>query len=180
MPGWSDITTLVTPGGTITHGNGGFLVDPDRCSGLGMGEVRGVVDNKGKTSGYILHDRFEGGTHFVIGGMIDTDVVATRNALQANLKAALRSILLVAAFGTQLRDWRDGDRAVRHGGRLPALAGDPQGLHLRPGNRDRILRWRTSRPSSTASTSPRSCRRARSRTRSTSPPTARSWSTPTS
>lgn len=96
MASFSDITTLVTSGGTITFnaasGNT-YLIDPERCSGLGMGRVRAPIDNKGQTSGYILHDFFEEGTHMLIGGVIVADSVANRNTMMDNLKTALRSIL---------------------------------------------------------------------------------------
>lgn len=96
MASFSDITTLVTGGGTITFnaatGNT-FLLDPSRCSGLGMAQIRAPIDNKGQTSGYILHDFFEEGTHMILSGVLVADTVANRNAQMTNLKAALRSIL---------------------------------------------------------------------------------------
>lgn len=97
MPGYSDITTLVTGGGTITFnaatGNT-YLVDPGRCSGIiGTGEIRNPVDDKGQTSGFLLHDFFEKGARGVIGGVIVADTVANRNTMQETLKTALRSIL---------------------------------------------------------------------------------------
>ncbi len=97
MPGYSDITTLATGGGTITFnaatGNT-YLIDPARCSGLiGTGEVRNPVDNRGQQSGFLLHDFFEKGGRGVLGGVIVADTVANRNTMQDSLKAALRSIL---------------------------------------------------------------------------------------
>lgn len=97
MPGYSDITTLVTGGGTITFnassGNT-YLIDPARCSGLiGTGEIRNPVDDKGQTSGFIIHDFFEKGARGVLAGVLDADTVANRNTMQDNLKTALRSIL---------------------------------------------------------------------------------------
>jgi len=93
---FSDITTLVTSGGTITFnaasGNT-YLIDPSRCSGLGMGRVRAPIDDKGQTSGYLLHDFFEEGTHMLIAGVLVVDTTANRNTQMDNLKAALRSIL---------------------------------------------------------------------------------------
>lgn len=97
MAGYSDITTLVTPGGTITFnaatGNT-YLIDPSRCSGfIGTGQVRNPVDHRGQTSGYILHDFFEEGARGVLAGVIVADTTANRNTMQDALKAALRSIL---------------------------------------------------------------------------------------
>lgn len=96
MASFSDITTLVTGGGTITFnaasGNT-YMIDPNASTGLGMGAVRAPIDNKGQTAGYILHNFFEEGTHFVLSGIIVADTVANRNTMMDNLKAALRSIL---------------------------------------------------------------------------------------
>ena len=97
MPGYSDITTLVTSGGTITFnassGNT-YLIDPARCSGLiGTGVIRNPVDDRGQQSGFLLHDFFEQGARGVLGGVIVADSVANRNAMQASLKTAVRSIL---------------------------------------------------------------------------------------
>ena len=95
----SDITTLVTPGGTITcnaaTGNT-FLLDPDSCSGFGMGAIRNPVDDKGQTSGFIKHNFFEQGSYLVLGGIVVADTTANREAMEQSLKAALRSILNVA------------------------------------------------------------------------------------
>ena len=97
----SDITTLVTPGGTITFnaasGNT-YMVDPDKCSGFGMAAVRAPIDDKGQASGYILHPFYESGTHLVVGGIIIADTTTNRDSLEGSLKTALRSIL--AADGT--------------------------------------------------------------------------------
>lgn len=97
MPGYSDITTLVTGGGTITFnaatGNT-YLIDPQRCTGLiGTGEVRNPVDDRGQQSGFLLHDFFEKGGRGVIAGVIVADSDANRNTMQESLKTALRSIL---------------------------------------------------------------------------------------
>jgi hypothetical protein len=96
MPGYSDITTLVTPGGTITFnaatGNT-YLIDPARCSGLiGTGEIRNPTNDRGQTDGFIVHARFERGARGVLGGVIVADSVANRNSMQDSLKAAVRSI----------------------------------------------------------------------------------------
>jgi hypothetical protein len=93
---FSDITTLVTGGGTITFnqatGNT-YWIDPTKSSGLGMGQIRAPIDNKGQTSGYILHTFFEEGTHLILAGVLVADTTANRNTQMVNLKAALRSIL---------------------------------------------------------------------------------------
>ena len=96
MPGYSDITTLVTSGGTITFnastGNT-YLIDPAQCRGLiGTGEIRNPVDDRGQTDGFLLHDFFEKGARGVLGGVIVADSVANRNTMQDSLKTALRSI----------------------------------------------------------------------------------------
>lgn len=92
--GYNDITSLVTGGGTITFGAGGYVIDPARCSGLiGTGEIRNPVDDKGQTSGFILHPFFEKGARGVLGGYLDASSISARNTLQDNLKIALRSIL---------------------------------------------------------------------------------------
>ena len=93
MPGYSDITTLVTGGGTITFGTT-YLIDPQRCSGLiGTGRVRNPVDDRGQQSGFLLHDFFEEGGRGVVGGVIDVASTAARDTAETNLKTALRSIL---------------------------------------------------------------------------------------
>lgn len=97
MPGYSDITTLVTPGGTITFNAASgdtYFVDPFKCSGLiGTGGIRNPVDDRGQTSGFLVHTFFEEGARGVIAGLIKTDDVATRESMQTALKTALRSIL---------------------------------------------------------------------------------------
>ena len=97
MPGYSEITTLVTPGGTITFNAASgdtYFLDPDGCSGLiGTGEIRNPVDNKGQTSGFLVHTFFEQGARGVLAGQLHCDSAAARNAMQDTLKAALRSIL---------------------------------------------------------------------------------------
>lgn len=97
---WADLTTLVTPAGTITHNAASgdtFFVDPKRSSGLGMGEIRAPVDDKGQTDGFILHDFFEKGAVLLVGGIVlartDATVVTGRDALMADMVTKLRSIL---------------------------------------------------------------------------------------
>lgn len=97
MPGYSDITTLVTGSGTITFnaasGNT-YLIDPSRCTGLiGTGEIRNPVDDRGQQSGFLIHDFFEKGARGMLAGVLVADTTANRNTMQTTLKTALRSIL---------------------------------------------------------------------------------------
>lgn len=94
------MTTLVTPGGTLTHNAAAgdtFFVDPKRSRGLGMGEIRNPIDDKAQTDGFILHDFFEKGAMLVIGGTVlarsDMTGVAGADALMAAMVVACRSIL---------------------------------------------------------------------------------------
>lgn len=97
---WSDMTTLVTPGGTLTHNAASgdtYFVAPRDSRGLGMGEIRNPLDDKGQTDGFILHDFFEKGAVLVPAGTIlarsDTVGTAGADALMAAMVTALRSIL---------------------------------------------------------------------------------------
>lgn len=97
---WSDLTTLVTPGGTLTHNaltGDTYWVDPRRSTGLGMGEIRAPLDDRGQTDGFLLHDFFERGAMLVVAGEIlarsDTTGTSARDALMASMVTALRSIL---------------------------------------------------------------------------------------
>lgn len=95
MASYSDITTLVTGGGTITFnavsGNT-YLLDPLSCDGLDEVRLRKPIDNKGQTDGFIVHDGFEEGLHLVLAGVIVADTTANRNTMMTSLKTALRSI----------------------------------------------------------------------------------------
>lgn len=92
MASYSDITTLVTTGGTITFnaatGNT-YLIDPQASTGLDAVKLRKPVDNKGQTDGYIRHRGFEEGDRILLSGVIVADTVANRNAMMANLTTAL-------------------------------------------------------------------------------------------
>lgn len=97
---WSDLTTLVTPGGTLTHNAAAgdtYFIDPRRSTGLGMGEIRDPMDDKALTDGFILHDFFERGAMLVVAGEVlarsDTTGTAGADALMAAMTSALRSIL---------------------------------------------------------------------------------------
>jgi hypothetical protein len=93
---YSDITTLVTGGGTITFnaatGNT-YLIEPGRSSGLDGVVVDKPIDPKGQTDGFLRHAGFEQGSHLLIAGVLVADTVANRNTMMSNLKTALRSIV---------------------------------------------------------------------------------------
>jgi hypothetical protein len=132
VPGYSDITTLVTPGGTLTFnaatGNT-YLIDPSRCTGIiGTGEIRNPVDDRGQTSGFLLHDFFERGARGVLAGVIVVDTVSNRNSMQDSMKAALRSILTT----TGTLNFSSGSVAVQFelGCDFPALGGIVKGFQF--------------------------------------------------
>jgi hypothetical protein len=94
------MTTLVTPGGTLTHNAASgdtYFIDPKRSVGLGMGEIRDPMDDKAQTDGFILHDFFEKGAMLVPAGVVlarsDTTGVTGADTLMAAMVTALRSIL---------------------------------------------------------------------------------------
>lgn len=95
MASYSDITTLVTAGGTITFnaatGNT-YLVDPLASTGLDAVKLRKPVDHKGQTDGYIRHQGFEEGDRILLSGVIVADTTANRDAMIGSLKTALASI----------------------------------------------------------------------------------------
>lgn len=95
MASYSDITTLVTGGGTITFnaatGNT-YLLNPQACSGLDAVKLRKPIDEKGQTDGFLRHQGFEEGERILLSGVLIVDTVANRNTMMANLKTALRSI----------------------------------------------------------------------------------------
>lgn len=95
MASYSDITTLVTSGGTITFnaatGNT-YLIDPLASDGLDDVKLRKPVDHKGQTDGYIRHRGFEEGDRILLAGVIVADTVTNRDAMMTNLKTALASI----------------------------------------------------------------------------------------
>lgn len=98
--------TLVTPAGTVYFNDGAtdefFLTD---TPGLDQAVVRNPTDLAPQTSGFIVHDRFEEGMRFQMVGIlfirstrVQTTIRTIRNDMEAELKAALRSIL--SADGT--------------------------------------------------------------------------------
>lgn len=97
---WSEMTTLVAPGGTLTFNAAAgdtYFVDPKRSDGLGMGEIRNPLDDKGLTDGFNLHDFYEKGALLLVAGVVlartDTTGTAGADTLMANMTTALRSIL---------------------------------------------------------------------------------------
>lgn len=97
---WSDLTTIVTPSGTLTFNAAAgdtYFVDPKRSDGLGMGEIRNPVDDKGQADGFILHRFFEKGAMLLVAGAVlaRTDTTGTTGAdtLMAAMTTALRSTL---------------------------------------------------------------------------------------
>jgi len=100
---YSDITTLVTPAGTLTFNaatGDTYWVDPKRSSGLGMGEIRNPTDDKGQTDGSILHDFFERGQQLLLAGdlrvrsaVTESGYVSARDVLSGSMVTKLRSIL---------------------------------------------------------------------------------------
>ncbi len=100
---YSSITTLVTPGGTLTfNATSGdtYLIAPARCSGLGMPKVRAPVDLAGQTDGSILHDFFLEGRHLLLAGDLvirsastEATWVTARDTLANSMVTALTSIL---------------------------------------------------------------------------------------
>ncbi len=97
---WSDLSTLVTPAGTLTFNAASgdtYWVDPKRSVGLGMGEIRNPIDDKGQTDGFLLHDFFEKGSMLLRAGLVlartDTTGITGANALMSGMTTKLRSIL---------------------------------------------------------------------------------------
>ncbi len=97
---WSDMTTLVTPAGTLTFNaatGDTYWVDPKRSVGLGMGEIRNPIDDKAQTDGFLLHDFFEKGALLLPAGTIlartDTTGITGADALMSGMTTKLRSIL---------------------------------------------------------------------------------------
>ena len=97
---WSDLTTLVTPVGTLTFNEATgdtYFVDPARSSPLGAGQAEGAIDPKGQTDGSLVHSFFENGALLVPAGVIvartDTTGQAGADALMADMTTKLRAIL---------------------------------------------------------------------------------------
>lgn len=71
--GYSNITTLTTPGGAITFTAAGgadrLFNDPAQCRGLGSFEARAPISPKGQTDGAILHPFFLPGAVIVLKGV---------------------------------------------------------------------------------------------------------------
>lgn len=102
---WSDITTLTTPAGTLTFNEATgdtYFVDPGRSDGLGMGEIRNPIDDRGQQSGFLLHEFFEKGAVLLVAGTVlartDTTGITGADALMSDMVTKLRSTL--ASTGT--------------------------------------------------------------------------------
>lgn len=97
---WEDLTTWVTPAGTLSFneatGNT-YFVDPNRSTPLGAGGTEGVVDPKGQTDGSLVHNQYEIGALLAIAGAIlartDTTSDAGADALMSDMMAKARSAL---------------------------------------------------------------------------------------
>lgn len=97
---WSDLTTIVTPSGTLTFNattGDTYFVDPARSDGLGMGEIRNPTDDRGQIDGFILHRYFEKGALLLVAGTVlarsDTTGTTGADALMGAMVTALRSTL---------------------------------------------------------------------------------------
>jgi hypothetical protein len=97
---WSDLTTWVTPAGTLTFNEATgdtYFVDPQRSSPLGAGQAEGSVDPRGQTDGSLVHAMYENGGLVVVAGIIlartDTTGVTAADALMSDMMAKARSAL---------------------------------------------------------------------------------------
>lgn len=100
---YNQITTLTTPGGTITFNAASgdtLLIDPAACSGLGVSSIRAPIFNKGQTDGYNILPFFEEGQHLVLAGIIriesastESGIVTARNTILTSTRSALKTIL---------------------------------------------------------------------------------------
>lgn len=91
---YSKITTLVTPGGTITFHEAAadtLRLDPQSCRGLGDFEARAPVDPRGQTSGYLLHPFYLPGAVILLVGVFDIISAATESAYVAARDALMDS-----------------------------------------------------------------------------------------
>lgn len=71
---YSKITTLVTPGGTITFHQAGadtLRLAAGSCRGLGSFDARAPVDPAGQTSGFLLHPFYLPGAVILLVGVFD-------------------------------------------------------------------------------------------------------------
>jgi hypothetical protein len=97
---WSCPWELQTTAGTVEFNTGtgdDFVLDPEQCSG-DMPEVRTVVDPAPRTHGAVVHPGLFGQWPIVLAGVMHcrTGTAAARNAMEADLDAALRAIVEVA------------------------------------------------------------------------------------
>lgn len=97
---WSDLTTWVTPAGTLTFNaltGDTYVADPQRSSPLGAGPTEGAVDPKGQTDGSLVHPMYENGALLVCGGVVlartDTTGTSGADALMTSMMAKARAAL---------------------------------------------------------------------------------------
>jgi hypothetical protein len=98
---YSKITTLVTPGGTITFNATGadtLLLDPEGCRGLGDFDARAPVDPRGQTDGFLLHPFFLPGAVLLLIGLFhivssgtEAGYIAARDSLMDGTYSKLKS-----------------------------------------------------------------------------------------
>ena len=115
---YSGITSLVTPGGTITFNAAAadtLFLDPGQCRGLGEFSARAPVDPKGQTDGYILHPFYLPGVELVLGGWFhivssttEAGYVTARDALMDTTYASAKS---AAAVSTSTLNFTSGSIA---------------------------------------------------------------------
>jgi hypothetical protein len=128
---YTKITTLVTPGGTITFNATGadtLYLDPGNCRGLGDFDVRAPVDPRGQTSGFLLHPFFLPGAELLLVGIFEiissgteAGYVAARDSLMDGTYSKLKS---AAATSTSTLNFTGGAtisglkvrRSAFHGG----------------------------------------------------------------
>lgn len=112
---YTKITSLVTPGGTITFNAAAadtLYLDPANCRGLGDFDARAPVDPRGQTSGYLLHPFFLPGAELLLGGFFEivssgteAGYVTARDALMDSTYSKLK---LAAATSTSTLNFTGG------------------------------------------------------------------------
>lgn len=102
---------LTTPGPDISFNTGTDNYFITGIDGLDQAPIRAPVDDSPQTDGGIVHDFFYGARYFTVEGVLlpGDGTAATSNTMQANLLAALESIL--RANGTWA--WTPSGQAAR-------------------------------------------------------------------
>lgn len=98
---YTKITTLVTPGGTITFNASGadtLWLDPTASRGLGDFEARAPVDPRGQSDGFLLHPFFLPGAVLLLTGVFhivsagdEAGYVTARDSLMNGTYTKLKS-----------------------------------------------------------------------------------------